>query len=128
MGRYPLIMMRIIKCINHLLTLQNSLTHKSGHMAAFVAHILLLYLLDSPDLAIPQHDRLIRPQSHFLPIPAKRIIIVECDLILLYIVRKLIDRSMLAEVGTYEKPFILIGPAVGDDPSVFVVVFLRVSF
>ena len=74
-------------------------------------------------ILIPQYNCLVRSQSHFLPIPAKRIIIIEYDLVFLYIVRKLVDRSMPAEVGTDEKPFPLVHSAVGDDSSAFVVVF-----
>ena len=70
-----------------------------------------------------QHHRLVRPESHFLSIPAKRIVIVEYDLIFLHILRQLVDYCVFTEVGANEKPLAPVCPAVGDDPSVFVVVF-----
>ena len=71
----------------------------------------------------PQHHRLVRPESHFPSIPAKRFIIVEYDLIILHILRQLVDCCVFTEVGANEKPLAPVCPAVGDDPSVFVVVF-----
>ena len=71
----------------------------------------------------PQHHRLVRPESHFPSIPAKRLIIVEYDLIILHILRQLVDCCVFTEVGANEKPLAPVCPAVGDDPSVFVVVF-----
>ena len=71
----------------------------------------------------PQHHRLVRPESHFLSIPAKRIVIVEYDLIFLHIIRQLVDCCVFTEVGANEKPLAPVHPAVGNDPSAFVVVF-----
>ena len=71
----------------------------------------------------PQHHRLVRPESHFPSIPAKRLIIVEYDLIILHILRQLVDCCVFTEVGANEKPLAPVCPAVGDDPSVFVVIF-----
>ena len=70
-----------------------------------------------------QHHRLVRPESHFPSISAKRLIIVEYDLIILHILRQLVDCCVFTEVGANEKPLAPVCPAVGDDPSVFVVVF-----
>ena len=52
----------------------------------------------------PQHHRLVRPESHFPSIPAKRLIIVEYDLIILHILRQLVDCCVFTEVGANEKP------------------------